>query len=67
VDQYGTGYLDVNNTDNSGNYNYSGFDVDIATYLSQKLFGQDPVFLPVSSATREQDLANGAVRFFAAT
>jgi glutamate transport system substrate-binding protein len=67
VDQYGTGYLDVNNSDSLGNYNYTGFDVGIATYLSQKLFGQDPAFLPVSSATRETYLADGAVRFFAAT
>lgn len=67
VDQFGTGYLDVNNSDNQGNYNYTGFDIDIARYLSDHLFGQDPVFLPVSSATRETDLENGAVRFFVAT
>lgn len=67
VDQYGTGYLDVNNSDNQGNYHYTGFGVDIALYLSRQLFGQDPVFLPVSSATRAMYLADGAVRFFAAT
>lgn len=62
VDQFGTGWLDV--TD----YNYSGFDVDIAGYLSRQLFDhQDPYFLPVSSSTRETALTDGAVRFFVAT
>jgi glutamate transport system substrate-binding protein len=62
VDQYGTGYLDVRN------YSYQGFDVDVADYISGKLFNNaNPYFLPVSSDTREAVLASCAVRFFAAT
>jgi glutamate transport system substrate-binding protein len=62
VDQYGTGYLDVRN------YSYSGFDVDVADYVSGALFNDpNPYFLPVSSDTREQALASCAIRFFAAT
>src|SRR5215469_2551774 len=62
VDQYGTGYLDVRN------YSYQGFDVDIADYISGKIFNDDsPYFLPVSSDTREAVLASCAIRFFAAT
>ena len=61
VDQYGTGYLDVRN------YSYTGFDVDVADYISSELFGTVPYFLPVSSDTREPVLASCAIRFFAAT
>lgn len=61
VDQYGTGYLDVRN------YSYSGFDVDVASYISINLFNSSPVFLPVSSDTRESVLESCAIRFFAAT
>ncbi|MGH3888279.1 MAG: transporter substrate-binding domain-containing protein [Pseudonocardiaceae bacterium] len=62
VDQFGTGYLDVST------YGYSGLDVDIAKYISDKLFNdKDPYILPVSSNTRENALADGAIKFFAAT
>jgi glutamate transport system substrate-binding protein len=61
ADQYGTGYLDVRN------YSYSGFDVDVASYISGELFNATPVFLPVSSDTREPVLSSCAIRFFAAT
>lgn len=62
VDQFGTGYLDVRN------YSYTGFDVDVADYVSGVLFGNaNPYFLPVSSDTREPVLASCAIRFFVAT
>ena len=62
VDQYGTGYLDVRN------YSYTGFDVDVADFISGKILNNpNPYFLPVSSSTREPVLASCAIRFFAAT
>ncbi len=62
VDQYGTGHLDVRN------YNYSGFDYDVAQYISEHVFtGDEPFYLPVSSATREDALKAGAIKFFVAT
>lgn len=62
IDQFGTGYLDVRN------YSYTGFDVDVADYISGVLFrNANPYFLPVSSDTREQVLASCAIRFFTAT
>jgi glutamate transport system substrate-binding protein len=62
VDQFGTGYLDVST------YAYSGLDVDIAKYISERLFkDRDPYILPVSSNTREGALANGVIKFFVAT
>lgn len=62
VDQFGTGYLDVST------YGYSGLDVDIAKYISEKLFNdRNPYILPVSSNTREAALSDGAIKFFAAT
>jgi glutamate transport system substrate-binding protein len=62
IDQFGTGYLDVST------YGYSGLDVDVARYVSEKLFNdRNPYILPVSSNTREAALADGAIKFFAAT
>lgn len=62
ADQFGTGFLDVST------YAYSGLDVDVARYVSEKLFqDKDPYILPVSSDTREVALADEAIRFFAAT
>jgi glutamate transport system substrate-binding protein len=62
VDQFGTGYLDVST------YGYSGLDVDIARYISGKLFNDNnPYILPVSSNTREVALIDGATNFIVAT
>lgn len=62
ADQFGTGYLDV------ATYNNSGIDIDLAKYISGKLFGDDdPYILPVSSESRERALNDGVIEFFAAT
>jgi glutamate transport system substrate-binding protein len=62
VDQQGTGYLDV------AVYEYSGLDVEVARVLSEELFGvRTPVFIPVSSDTRESALTEEAIRFFVST
>lgn len=62
VDQYNTGWLDQRT------YTYEGFDVKVAEWASQTLFGvKNPDFLPVSSDTRAPALASCAIRYFVAT